>query len=337
VLAVTRGSSVSSSLDPDAIARYLVEHRLLPQGDVAVEALAGGVSNDVIAVNAAGVDVVVKQALARLRVAEEWLATPQRIGREAEALRLAATIAPGSVPELLHLDRDLHLLVMNRASRSARTWKADLLDGRIDAGVASRVGELAGGWHGATADDPEIAHTFGDLESFIQLRIEPYHLTVAGRHPELAPRLEDLAAELLAGDRRCCLVHGDLSPKNVLIDAPGLWVIDWEVAHFGNPVFDLGFVLCHLACKAVHRPADGGGFAAAGAAFLAAYGHAAGHVRRRIEDESLAAHTAALMLARADGKSPVEYLDEPARTRLRGRAERALRAALPRIEDLFGD
>jgi aminoglycoside phosphotransferase (APT) family kinase protein len=330
------GPGVAFSLEPGTIGRYLVERGLLPDADVTVEALSGGVSNDVLAVGAGGVELVVKQALPRLRVADEWLATPNRIEREAQALSVAGALTPGAVPEPVHLARDLHLLVMTRAAPGARTWKADLLGGRVDAAVAASLGALAGRWHAATADDPATAGTFVDLEAFVQLRVDPYHRTVASRTPGLAARIEDLAGELLAPERRCCLVHGDLSPKNVLVDAPGLWVIDWEVAHFGNPVFDLGFVLCHLACKAVHRPAGATSLATAAATFLDAYAHVAPELRCRTGDAELAAHTAALMLARADGKSPVEYLDEEGRERLRDLAGQVLRATRPGVEDLFG-
>jgi aminoglycoside phosphotransferase (APT) family kinase protein len=355
------------ALDAATVASYLSDAGIPAPHDAVVEALSGGVSNDVLAVSAAGVELVVKQALPQLRVADEWLATPARIGREARALQLAGSICPGSVPDVVHLDAASHVLVMSRAARGARVWKAELLAGRVDEDVAARVGELTGRWHAATLDDPRVAAEFGDLEPFVQLRVDPFHRTVAARHPHLAARIEELAASLLRPGR--CLVHGDLSPKNMLVgarEAPAgvqgrravapeaaaepvtgavasstplesrsVWVIDWEVAHFGDPTFDLAFLLCHLRCKAAHRPGDASRLGSAAARFLEVYAEHAPAVWAAIEPAQLAAQTACLLLARVDGKSPAEYLDEHAREAVRRLAIELLSSDEPRLDAIF--
>lgn len=261
---------------------------------------------------------------------------------------------------MLLLDDVDFVLVMSHAARQARTWKADLLAGSVDSAAAASVGALAGRWHAATLDDGGVAEEFGDLEPFVQLRVDPYHYTIAARHPALAERIDQLAASLLRRGPGRCLVHGDLSPKNVLLgatpsvippptrvvaseagcqpagDAPdGIWVIDWEVAHFGDPVFDLAFVLCHLRCKAAHRAADAARLAAAAKAFLGAYAAEAPAVWSTIDPAVLAAQTACLLLARVDGKSPVEYLDESGRDAVRRLAIAVLSSSRPSLEEIF--
>ena len=78
---------------------------MLPAGDsIRVEELGGGVSNVVLAVSWEDKRVVVKQALPRLRVEDEWLAKRERAVNEARALQLAARITPGRVPALLDVD-----------------------------------------------------------------------------------------------------------------------------------------------------------------------------------------------------------------------------------------
>jgi hypothetical protein len=150
-----------------------------------------------------------------------------------------------------------------------------------------------------------------DLEIFEQLRIEPFHRTVASRHPELAPRV-NFAAEALVAVPGRCLVHGDFSPKNVLVGAEGLWVIDFEVAHVGNPVFDLAFLLAHLILKSIHRPGSAAAYRDCAAQFLQFYEESAGE-EFMPSDESLSLHVGCLLLARVDGKSPAEYLTTPER------------------------
>ncbi len=328
---------VAYALDPSTIRSYLSERRILAPDDAAkarVEVLAGGVSCDVLLVECARTAVVVKQALGRLRVEQEWLATPDRAGAESDALRLAAEICPGSVPAVLASVPEDFLVVLERAPGGCVDWKSQLLAGRTEAVVGSRLGSLLGAWHGATASDRAVRARFGDLSAFVQLRIDPYHRSIAMRHPDVAERIEFLA-EALVGPGRC-LVHGDFSPKNILVGGATLWVIDWEVAHFGDPVFDLAFALCHLRLKAAHRPLDASGYRAVAEAFLHAYRQVATELAAGITESVLVGHTACLLLARVDGKSPAEYLRNDERDQVRSLARTLLRAEHPSLDEMWG-
>ncbi len=300
-------------MEAEEIARHLRRRGLLAaQAPVQVEPLAGGVSGDVCAVTAPGLDAVVKRAHGRLRVEREWLADEERLVTEGWALRLAGDLAPGTVPKVLDLDPSTRTLVIERAPRAWREWRDELLAGRVDPAVGERLGRELAAWHRATAGRPRLLAAFADQTVFVQLRIDPFHRAVAARHPDLAPAIEAVAQRLLT-DRRC-LVHGDFSPKNVLVGAGGPWVLDWEVAHVGDPVFDLAYLLCHLVLKAVHRPAHAAAYRATARRFLAAYGAR--------PDGELAANVACLLLARVDGTSPATYLaaDEQEGVRRLGRA-----------------
>jgi 5-methylthioribose kinase len=278
--------------------------------------LGGGVSNVVLAVDAPDLSAVVKQARPRLRVADEWLAKRERALAEARALALAARLAPDAVPTVLDVDEDACAFVIERAPRSWRSWKDDLLAGTVDASVARRLGRLLAAWHAAAAE-PDVARDFGDLTAFEQLRIDPYHRTVIARHPDLAGPVGACAAELLVPGT--ALVHGDFSPKNVLVGPDGSWVIDWEVVHVGSSVFDLAFMLNHLLLKCVHRPAAREALVGGAAAFLGGYADAGGTLPSA---RALLVHTGCLTVARVDGKSPAEYLTPAGRETARrlGRA-----------------
>ncbi|MCU1495251.1 MAG: aminoglycoside phosphotransferase family protein [Acidimicrobiaceae bacterium] len=302
-------------LDPATIGAYLASHGVVAEASVSAVVLGGGVSNDVVLVKAGADEFVVKQALPRLRVAEEWLAPRERIATEAVALRWARVVAPDAVPEVVYLSSEDYLLVMAAAPATRRVWKSDLLRGTVDPGTGCKLGELLGSWHGASLGDAHMLGPFVDLEPFERLRIEPYYRTVARRHPDLAPRIIELATRLLTTRR--CLVHGDFSPKNILIDGEGISVIDWEVAHFGDPVFDLAFMLCHLRCKAAFRPESAGDYRQLASAFLESYDAATHGLLETVDEGDLVAQSACLLLARVDGKSPVEYLDDSARSECR--------------------
>ena len=198
-------------------------------------------SGTVLAVRGPGIALVVKQALPRLRVADEWLAPARRTDTEAAALRLAARLIPGRVPPVVDSDAAEHILVLQHAPAGWRNWQAELLAGRPHAASGRWAGETLGRLHAATAGDAEVAAAFDDYEAFAQLRLEPYHGVVMERLPRLAPALQPLVEELR--DARTCLVHGDYAPKNILLGSDGAWVLDAEVAHYGHPVFDLAFFL----------------------------------------------------------------------------------------------
>ena len=313
----------STELSIDTVVPYLRRRGLLKAtAPATVTRLAGGVSGEILAVDAGLTQLVVKQALPRLRVQADWTADPNRILAEAAALRLAATISPDAVPPVIDIDAGTHTLVMGRAPQTWRSWKQDLLDGRVAASVAGRLGELLAAWHTGTAGDPQVARSFGDLDAFIDLRIDPFYRTTADAHPDLAATIGDLAGRLRSDP--VCLVHGDFSPKNVLTGGQAVWVLDWEVAHYGDPVFDLAFLLSHLFCKAIHRRDTD--YRVAAAAFLSAYRSAAHPAATAGDDTYLAAQTACLVLARVDGTSPVDYLTSPQRSRARALARTALAA-----------
>ena len=124
---------------------YLVQRGVFHDVEgLEVVELAGGISGAVFAVRGEGKRVVVKQALERFRVEDEWLVPPERALDEAAALELMAELAPGSVPALIDLDGERFVLVMEEAPDGWRPWKALLLEGVAEPAVARRLGELLG-------------------------------------------------------------------------------------------------------------------------------------------------------------------------------------------------
>jgi 5-methylthioribose kinase len=300
-----------------AVSRHLVRRGLVaPGAALVVEPLGGGVSGDVVGVAAGERAMVVKRPLARLRVEQEWHADVGRIVTEARALRVAGALAPGAAPEVLDLDEREHVLVMARAPESWTPWRDSLLAGRVDDPVGRRLGSLLATWHLRTARHLPERSAFASTAAFEELRIDPFHRAVAARHPELAGHVHAVVDRLLT--TKSCLVHGDFSPKNVLADpaGTGLWVLDWEVAHLGDPSFDLAFMLTHLLLKAVHRPDDRHRYRATASAFLEGYAAGAG-ADGLPGSRRLAADVGCLLLARVDGKSPAGYLTAPQRERAR--------------------
>jgi len=292
------------------VADYLAQTRLLASGAPAtVTELDGGVSNIVVAVEAKGVSWVVKQSLPKLRVAEDWQAKQERTLNEANGLRAAGAITPDRVPAVVSYDPDQFVLVIERAPRSWTPWKQQLMAGEVDEHLAHSVGSTLAAWHATTVANPALTEELDDPEAFEQLRVAPYYRAAANRLPAAADNILSVVEQM--AQRRQCLVHGDFSPKNILVGAGGFWVLDFEVAHRGDPDFDRAFLMSHLLLKAIHRPDHHQRFLAAAASFLAGYDETAPPTSTwRSEPTHLSRQLGCLLLARAVGKSPAEYLND---------------------------
>ncbi len=284
---------------------------------VVLTALPGGVSSDIYRADLPGSVICVKRALSRLKVAADWRVPVERNRWEVEWMRVAGGIVPGAVPAILGEDRETGAFAMTWfPPDDYPTWKKMLFDGESDTRTAGAVGEVLGRIHAATADKPDIAARFATDALFQSIRLDPYLVTTARAHPDLARPL--LALVATTGTTRRVLVHGDFSPKNILVGAEGPVILDAECAWYGDPAFDLAFVLNHLLLKGVWRRDRRSDYLAMFASLCAAYrAHVAWEPWSALEART-AALLPGLLLARIDGKSPVEYVtDERDRNAIR--------------------
>ena len=258
-------------------------------------------------------DWVLKQALRKLRVQVDWFSAPERIQREAAGLRSLAHIIPANVPELLFEDPRQHILAMTAIPQPHQNWKSALLDGHINVKHAKSFGRLLAQIHNAAEQYPELDHEFADRRFFEELRLEPYYGFTATQVPAARPFLLRLIDDTRA--RRHALVHGDYSPKNVLIHDDQLILLDFEVIHFGDPAFDIGFSLTHFLSKAHHLPAHRDAFLGMAREYWQSYLHELSAPLCDIVKPYAVPHTLACMLARVAGRSPLEYLDQRQRER----------------------
>jgi len=298
--------------------------------------LTGGVSSDIWRVDLARGPVCVKRALSRLIVSADWRAPVERNAYEVEWYRTAAAIAPEAAPQVLGHDPGAGLFVMEYLDpRRYRLWKEDLRQGRADPSVAAAVGRQLGRIHAGTADDPAIAARFDSEAIFRPIRLEPYFLATAEKHTDRADALKRLVETTLA-DRRV-LVHGDVSPKNILIGPHGPVFLDAECAWFGDPAFDIAFCSNHLLLKCLWVPEAAAGFLVCFDALVAAYLDRVDW-EPAADVEARAAHLLpGLFLARVDGKSPVEYLtDEADKDRVRRVARALLADPVDRLAEVRG-
>ena len=346
-----------------AIRDFLERAGLVPPGTAPqFEPLAGGVSSDIWLVRVSSSDFAtggaqlhtgsaqlklsptqlqlsptqfcVKQALGRLRVEADWRADIARNANEVRWLTQVAAFNKNLVPTVLASDAALAAFAMEYLPPDRHElWKTQLARGCVIPETAATVGRQLASIHAAFAKSPAAADDFDTGASFHALRIEPYLLATARAHPDLAPILEALAARTAHTPRT--VVHGDISPKNIVIGALGPIFLDAECAWFGDPAFDLAFCLNHLLLKTLWVPAVERDLLASFDALADAYLHGVDW-EPAAEIEQRAAHLLpALFLARIDGKSPVEYLtDEASKDAVRRAARAMLLHPLDRLADI---
>jgi 5-methylthioribose kinase len=285
-----------------------------------VRPLTGGVSSNIFRVELPDGPVCLKQALPRLKVQKEWLAPVSRVLAEMDWLETAHAVIPGHVPRILATDRERGVFAMEHVE-SPGTWKQQLLEGRIDIAFGAQVADCVAAVHRATARKPDVQQRFAHDGTFYLIRLEPYLVETARAHPDLARQLIGLVAVTQSTPR--ALVHGDVSPKNILMGPAGPVLLDAECAWYGDPAFDIAFLLNHVLLKSAHRPQDAASFARLFDAIARTYLERVDWEPAEAFDRRCARLLPGLLLARIDGKSPVEYLDEAAREAVR-RAARGL-------------
>ena len=298
--------------------------------------LSGGVSSLIVLAHTMHGPVCVKRALPKLKVAADWFAPVARNRAEVAWLRIAGDVVPGSVPRILGEDETAMAFAMQWLDPQANpVWKTLLRDGVADPTTAHAVGSALAAIHVATADNADLARTFAHDAVFHALRLEPYLEASARAHPRHAAALRELVAVTAATKR--VLVHGDVSPKNILVGASGPVFLDAECAWYGDPAFDLAFCLNHLLLKCQWRPMFARDYLTCFDRLAAAYLADVDWELRAAVEQRATRLLPGLLLARVDGKSPVEYLtaEEP-RARVRAFALRFLEQPVERLAELRG-
>ncbi len=303
--------------DPQRELRQTLERmQLLRPGEAfGAETLAGGVSSDILRVDlpgrAPGISPApafcFKRALAKLKVAADWRAPVERNHAEVDWFRVAGALAPQSVPRILAEDAQSGAFAMEYLDPARHpVWKNELRDGNIQTETAAAVARCIATIHAGTAQREDLAQRFANDRIFHPIRLEPYLLATAERHPDCAARLQELVTT--TARNKLALVHGDLSPKNILVAAHGPILLDAECACYGDPAFDLAFCLNHMLLKCLWRPQWRERYLACYDALAATYLALVSWEPRAVVEARVAHLLPGLLLGRVDGKSPAEYV-----------------------------
>ena len=301
-----------------------------------VTPLSGGISNTVLLVQSTQDSLILKQPLEQLLVEDEWRIHPRRIFCERDGMQLAGQLLPpGHVPVVRFSDDENYVITMSRADPQSVSWKQQLMDGHVEVSTAHRAGTLLAMLHNRAATRKPEIRRLGDRGIFIEARVDPYFRTAAHRHPDLKSIIDDEIERLLA--TRVTLVHGDYSPKNLLVGPDQrLMMIDFEVAHYGDPAFDVAFCIALMILGAIRFSNQAVQQLAAVDAFWNSYSDDFELLPQSQIEATTIRQLGCMLLARIDGKSKVEYInDESTRELVRRIARDVLQEEWNTIEDIL--
>ena len=298
--------------DPNTFLELLHRDGVVHSTDARLVPLSGGVSCDIYLVEDGRERFVVKRALEKLRVAANWFADIHRNRTEWEYIRYVSQFLPEAMPRLRHCSATDNYFAMEYFNGKFSNWKQMLLAGQARVEDAARAGNILAQIHRHSQGDADAMRLFDTTPTFFQLRIEAYLLATGAKHPALRLQFEAEAGRL--GEARECLVHGDFTPKNILVSGDRMILLDCEVAWFGEPAFDVASLLNHFFLKSLFHAPNNVGMRAMIENFWPAYQS----TRPSPELEPRVGRLLLmLLLARVDGKSPVEYLSPEKREFIR--------------------
>lgn len=301
--------------DKYSLLNYLHKQgRLKESEDFIMHKLGGGVSNKAVLIQLiSGDEWVLKQALSKLRVQQDWFCDEERIVIEYKGLEwLSSVLPPQSVPKPVFFDEENHILCMTAIPQPHENLKSMILGGDIQYDLFKKLGELLGKIQNAGRNSHEAASLFGDRRFFEDLRIEPFYQFTALQLPVSEKFYQHLIDQTLRVTET--VSHGDYSPKNVLVRNGEVVILDYEVMHLGDPAFDIGFFLCQMLCFFNHVKNSREEIKEAALIFWKTYSESIPEYSTEMESRAVN-HTLGCLLARVKGRSPVDFLTEDEQNR----------------------
>lgn len=293
----------------DELTKYLLDKKIINEEDgYSINYCKGGVSGTVAFVYAKDKPMIIKQALAQLKVKETWLCDPNRMKVEYDSNAIYHQLMPENAPQVYFYDDENYIYGREAAPEDCTMWKADLLGGLLDFEVARKSIESLVTVHNVCSRDSKVAKDFDSKEVFYNLRISPYIEFIVGKYPQLDQFAKEVISDMM--DNKISLVHGDFSPKNIMNGNRKIWILDFEVAHYGHPAFDVAFFSNHFILKAVKNKKYAPSYLNMLGYMLEIYFDKMDYMDKKQLENSYVRTLSLLMIARVDGKSPAEYITD---------------------------
>lgn len=229
-----------------------------PTGNI--ERLSGGNINHVWRVHSKKRSLIAKYAPPYIASNPDIPLGSKRIEFEAKAMKLLALdgtlsdMATGDCrpPIILAFDPDRSLLLMEDIGDYTELNKLDFSETSPKT-IGERLGTFIGLLHKMTKGNRDLKKNFHNSE----IQTVRYHVQYESAHEyasvdndelrnQIKERSRSLGKSLQEADTGKCLLMGDLWPSSVFVDENNsIRLIDWEFAHYGRPLQDVGHFAAH--------------------------------------------------------------------------------------------
>ena len=268
--------------------------------------ITDGVSSDIWYVKTSNKQYCIKRALAKLTVKEDWYAPIDRNNYEVKYFTHCRVIQPYSFPKILGHDSKNFILAMEWFdNKKFIVWKKKLLEKSVSLKDGKRIGKLLSLVHKSFYKKKQYEKIFLNDKTFYDIRIEPYLRFTSKFYPEFYESYKKTINFLTKN--KSTVIHGDFSPKNILLGKNFPVILDAETACWGNPAFDIAFFNNHIILKSIFNRKVFKSYLNLSNHFLKTYLANFSVVNNSNFISKFITLQALLILARVDGKSPVEY------------------------------
>ena len=243
----------------------------------------------------------------KLRVLKEWFADTKRLRYEYLWLKHCKKIIPNSIPNIYQFSAKQDFLILEYLNeKNYVTLKSKLLKKDIDINIINKISKNLSKIHNESTGQFVKKKFINNSKNFYDLRLDAYFNEVGRVYPDLKKIIKNIIKNYKKYSST--LVHGDFSPKNILIFNKNIKYIDAETCNFGDPVFDVVYFGNHLLLKSIHIPDKKNKFIKSYENFFSTYLKSIKFSQRKNFIDRCIAMVPIMLLARIDGKSPVEYI-----------------------------
>ena len=272
-----------------------------------IERLTGGVSCEVYKVKTINNIYCIKRALPKLLVKKDWYVKTNRIKYEYLWLKHCKKLLPKSIPKVYKFDEKSNFLILEYLNeKKFLNLKIEFLKGKINHKLINKISKNLSIIHNNSMKKNIEKKFSPNFINFYDLRLDAYFNEVKRVHPNLSLFVNNINKQYKKN--RITLVHGDMSPKNILFYKNEIKFLDAETSNFGDPVFDVVFFTNHLLIKSIYLPNKKSQFLKAYKNFIDTYISNLNCDDKKFFFRRCLNMIPLMLIARVDGKSPVEYV-----------------------------
>lgn len=239
-------------LNKKNLKKYLLEHNLTEDVQKCeVEELSGGIINRIFRAKTEKGVFVLKQFLDKAKIDKNIRLSPKRFFYEKYAINYLDRILDKKItPPIVFFDDKNKIICMKDLGVNNRLDNL-MLSNRLKPDVFSKIGKVLAEIHNKSFFNDSLSLLF-DNEEFQELKFDyRYYRTM--KYSSLIYARDELIQN--CRKNKITFIHNDLKINNFFVlDNNKFCLIDYEGSYYGDPAFEVGYLLGHLFVYYFNQP-----------------------------------------------------------------------------------